>query len=281
MVFRKGIVEQQKKDLEYLLHTKNIRADSLKTPKYQKEYLQFTKKMKELQTRYKQAKNNYDRNKKLFDKEVIAKVEFEQFTFDYNLSINSIQQFREQQKNTWQASLSELQIQKEEIQNNVRQLEENKNQYIVIAPVSGTLLNVQGIERGSFVNAGTVVAEISPDTDLIAECYVSPVDIGMIQKKAKVNLQIDAFNYNLWGLASGEIIEISDDIEMLDNQPVFKVRCKIHQTHLKLKNGTIGKLGKGMTLRARFELAERSLFDLLYDKMDDWLNPVNNQVAEN
>lgn len=82
-------------------------------------------------------------------------------------------------------------------------------------------------------------------------------------------------------MATGEIIEISDDIEMIDNQPVFKARCIIHQTHLKLKNGTAGKLGKGMMLRARFELTERSLFDLLYDKMDDWLNPANNQTVQN
>ena len=32
---------------------------------------------------------------------------------------------------------------------------------------------------------------------------------------------------------------------------------------------------KGMTLNARFLLTERTLFDLLYDKVDDWLNPSN------
>jgi membrane fusion protein, peptide pheromone/bacteriocin exporter len=28
-----------------------------------------------------------------------------------------------------------------------------------------------------------------------------------------------------------------------------------------------------MTLRARFVVARRSIFQLLYDKADDWLNP--------
>jgi HlyD family secretion protein len=28
-----------------------------------------------------------------------------------------------------------------------------------------------------------------------------------------------------------------------------------------------------MTLRARFIVAERSLWQLLYDKVDDWMNP--------
>ncbi|MDZ4148042.1 MAG: HlyD family efflux transporter periplasmic adaptor subunit [Flavobacteriaceae bacterium] len=279
--YRLTMFKQNKKDLVYLLQAHRIRLDSIQTPKYQKEYLQFKEKLNELETRFKQAKNTYDRNKILFQKSVIAKAEFEQVEFDYNLALSNIYQLKEQQRNTWQASLSELEIELEKIENDKRQVSENQNQFVITAPVSGTLLNVQGIERGSYINAGSVLAEISPDTDLLVECYVNPMDIGLIRKDRKVTFQIDAFNYNLWGLATGEIIEISDDIEMLDNQPVFKIRCKIHQTHLKLKNGTIGKLGKGMTLRARFELAERSLFDLLYDKMDDWLNPANKKVVQN
>jgi hypothetical protein len=34
-----------------------------------------------------------------------------------------------------------------------------------------------------------------------------------------------------------------------------------------------------MFVNARFEVTERSLFDLLYDKMDDWLSPTN-QIAK-
>jgi hypothetical protein len=34
-----------------------------------------------------------------------------------------------------------------------------------------------------------------------------------------------------------------------------------------------GNLKKGMTVSAHFKLARRSLFDLLYQKMDDWVNP--------
>jgi len=30
-----------------------------------------------------------------------------------------------------------------------------------------------------------------------------------------------------------------------------------------------------MTFNARFKLTERTLFELLYDKIDNWLNPSN------
>jgi len=64
----------------------------------------------------------------------------------------------------------------------------------------------------------------------------------------------------------------------MDNQPVFKIRCKLHDTKLRLTNGVTGQVKKGMTVRARFLLAERSLYQLLFDNINDWLNPtqVNN-----
>ena len=101
----------------------------------------------------------------------------------------------------------------------------------------------------------------------------------MIQPGKPVNFQIDAFNYNQWGLATGRITQISKDVDMVNNQPVFKVKCFIDQNNLTLKNGFKGYLDKGMTLSARFQLTERTLFDLLYDKVDDWLNPASPNVA--
>ncbi len=151
---------------------------------------------------------------------------------------------------------------------------------MVIAPINGTLLNVKPQELGSFINAGVQIGEISPDTDLFVECYVSPSDIGLLQKNTAINFQVDAFNYNQWGLATGEVIEIGKDIEVLNDEPVFKVRCKMNEKYLQLKNGFQGNLKKGMTLNANFELTKRSLYDLLYDKMDDWLNPSRQGIAK-
>lgn len=121
--------------------------------------------------------------------------------------------------------------------------------------------------------------EISPDTNLLVECFISPQDIGLLKLNNQANFQIDAYNYNQWGLATGEIIDIGKDIEFIENASVFKIQCKINEKQLKLKNGFAGELKKGMTLNAQFKLAERSLFDLLYDKVDDWVNPSQKSLA--
>lgn len=267
-------------DINYLVHSKELKLDSLNSQKYQKELVQYKENQKELQTRLQKAKKDYLRNKDLFEKGVVAAVEFENYKFDYDVVTNAITQLRKQQLNTWQADLTIKRRQLDEFENSSKLQNESKGYYILTAPISGTLINVIGIEVGSLINAGIHLVEISPDGILIAECYVSPIDIGLINPNNAVKFQMDAFNYNHWGLATGEIIEIGKDIELINESPIFKVRCKIDQKYLTLKNSFKGNFKKGMTFSARFKLTERTLFELLYDKIDDWLNPSSQSAVQ-
>ena len=266
-------------DLSLLLHQKKVRLSELTSAKYQKEYLQYAQKRTELQLRMQKLKADFERYKFLYNKGVIARVEYDNYKLDYDLALSELLQHRKQQQNSWQADLTRYNNTLKELQATDDQLVEQKSQYIITAPANGTLLNVQQQDAGNFVNAGSVLAQISPNTSLLVECYVSPSDIGLIKEQDRTNFQIDAYNYNQWGLASGRVIEIGKDIEFMEEQSVFKVRCSLDQKYLLLKNGFKGNLKKGMTLNAHFKLSRRSLFELLYDKMDDWLNPSNNSVT--
>ena len=266
-------------DLSLLLHQKKVRLSELTSAKYQKEYLQYAQKRTELQLRMQKLKADFERYKLLYNKGVIARVEYDNYKLDYDLALSELLQHRKQQQNSWQADLTRYNNTLKELQATDDQLVEQKSQYIITAPANGTLLNVQQQDAGNFVNAGSVLAQISPNTSLLVECYVSPSDIGLIKEQDRTNFQIDAYNYNQWGLASGRVIEIGKDIEFMEEQSVFKVRCSLDQKYLLLKNGFKGNLKKGMTLNAHFKLSRRSLFELLYDKMDDWLNPSNNSVT--
>ncbi|MGB1394364.1 MAG: HlyD family secretion protein [Flavobacteriaceae bacterium] len=267
-------------DLSYMIDAKEIVVSNLKSPKFQKEALLFKQKKYELHTKFNQLKRDYNRSKKLFDKGVIAKVEFETKTLEYDLIKSNIHQLQEQQYNTWQATLTSYKTKLVELESNAYQTQQNRNLYTVTAPISGTLVSSVSTGLNSYLQAGQTIAEMSPDTDLRIECYVSPYDIGLLKVNSDVNFQIDAYNYNQWGMASGRITDIAKDIEFIDNKAVFKVYCSISAPHLTLKNGYVGSLKKGMTLTAKFKLANRSLFDLLYDKVDDWINPGQNQSAQ-
>jgi len=266
-------------DLKHLTHTK-IASNKLTSLKYQQEHTLFYQKLNELNTRLKKIEEDYTRNQHLFEKGVIAKVTLNDSKLEYDLSLNAISQYKRQQYSSWQATLVTYENQLKELENNQIQLQETHNLSIIKAPISGTLLNVKGIEKGSFLQNGTQLAEISPESDLIVECYINPSDIGLLKKKNKVNFQVSAFHYNQWGFANGKINVISNDVQIVNNKPMFKILCSLNQEYLELKNGFKGHLKKGMTVNARFELTERTVFDLLYDKVDDWLNP-SSQIAEN
>ncbi len=142
------------------------------------------------------------------------------------------------------------------------------------SPVSGAIEQFSGLTPGSYIQAGQTVAWVSPDGELVAEIYVSPNDIGFVRPGQSVRLQVDAFNYNQWGVIDATVLDVAQDFTLHDRSPVFKVRCALSRSHLALKNGVIGHLKKGMTVRARFLVADRTLLQLLYNEVDDWLNPL-------
>ena len=266
-------------DLSLLLRQKKVRLSDINSARYQKSYLQYHQKLDELQIRLQKRKRDFERYKLLYEKGVIARAEYDNHKFEYDLARSEIFQHRNRQQNEWQAELSQYNVTLKELKAKYDQLVESKRRFVITAPVSGTLLNIKQQETGSFVTAGTVLAQISPNTELLVECYVSPADIGLIKEQDTAKYQIDAYDYSQWGLATGKVIEIGRDIEFLEDQSVFKVRCSLDQKYLLLKNGFRGNLKKGMTLNANFKLSRRSLFELLYDKMNDWLDPASNSLA--
>ena len=269
-------------DLEVLVKDRNLDFNSLKTALFQKEYVRYVAIVLEHQTKLKKLKEDLDRNELLLRKGVVAKVHYEESKLDYDLARNAFYQFKKQTIHSWQAQLTERYDLLTELENRLEQGLSSKTDYVILAPIEGWVLQQEGLQVGGTVQATKVLAEITPDDELIAESYVSPRDIALIDSQKEVKLQIDAFHYNHWGFAYGRISEISNDVEFIDNQPLYRVRSVLKDDSLYLPNGHSGKLQKGMTFNARFKLAERTVYQLLYDKMDDWRNPGNaSSIAQN
>lgn len=246
---------------------------NFKTSTAREDYYTYLAKKTELQSKVSQAQANYNRNKTLYDKEVIAKAEFEKHQYELQLAKQALQSYSSQQKATWENQKRELENQLKNGTSTIAKIKVEENNYVVIAPTTGTIENFTGLQVNSVVTAGQPIATISPLDNLIIETNVSPTDIGLLRKNQGVHFQIDAFNYNQWGLLQGKVIDIDKNITIQENQAYFKVRCSIDSKLMKLKSGYSTQVSKGMTLTARFKIARRSLFDLLFDKVDDWLNP--------
>jgi multidrug resistance efflux pump len=263
-------IQNQIQDLSLVVSGK---SDLLKTPELQQEWFSYSNKRGELLSKIAQAKIVYDRNKLLYDKGVIAKAEFEKYSFEFVYAQQALSGLEKNQRSVWQNKKRELQEQLQNLNGTLQKINVEAKNYIITAPLSGTVENFSGIQVGSFLNASQPIATISATDQLIVESTVSPNDIGLIQKNQKVKFQLDAFNYNQWGLLEGKVIDIDRNITIQGEQAFFKVRCALNSTAMQLQSGYKTQISKGMTLTTRYIITRRSLFDLLFDKVDNWLNP--------
>jgi HlyD family secretion protein len=274
-ITQQNLQAQLIQDLEKLLTYSSFdKVVALRSTLYTQQYNQLYFTLLEKKSQLQKAIQDLDRAKLLFSQKVIAATELEEKQFAFDKLSAEYNTLTATQRSAWTSDLNNLKISYNELKSQEKQLQQEKTLYQVKAPTDGTFQLVSGKYKGNYLQAGEVIGTISPDTALIAECYLTPRDIGLMQEGLKVKFQIDAFNYNEWGFAEGEVIDIARDFVLVENKPVFKVKCKLNTVSLTLKNGFKGHLKKGMTLRARFVVTQRSLFQLLYDSLDDWINPM-------
>lgn len=259
----------------------SIPVDDLKTERFKQEALEYRQQLANQQQLIDQQKRLLERETNLYNRDAISLLSLEERQHQLQFEENKLKLLTEQQFNSWNRAIDTFSTERDELEAAFSQLSNEKRRYLIRSPVTGTLQNTNGMLERSFVFANQSIGEISPDTTLIAEVYVPPNEIGFLREGLPVRFQIDAYDHNQWGTASGKIESISTDIRVSENTPVFKVRCSIDQTYLELSNGFKGEIRKGMTFQARFVINRRNLFQLLYDNMDDWLNPAWSATKDN
>jgi HlyD family secretion protein len=183
----------------------------------------------------------------------------------------------EQTRARWQTRLREENIALTGLLSEAQRLREELANYTVRAPADGVLVDINGWSIGGFVAAGQSLGAVSPEDTLQVEVHVTPRDIGLVRVGQTARLQIDAYPYTQWGTLDGIVTAISGDLVGAagpgGSAALFKVLVRPAATHLALPNGARGELKKGLTLSARFLVARRSLFQLLYDDVSAWLDP--------
>jgi len=270
-----GLNNKLDENQSFINDLENMLANNMniKTSKYISEYSSYLSKINEQKVNLDRYEYEYTISKNIYERGVESKFEFNQNEKNYQSAKAQLNSTKTNIINTWYAEKSRLETENEDIKSQINKLLKDKIQYYIIAPITGFIIKYNGLKSGNYLMSGQSIGEIASNGNLLVETYVSPSDISYISVDQKVNMQVDAFDYRQWGLLDGSVIEIGSDIISLDNKPYFKVLCKIDRDYMKLKNGYIGHLKKGMTLTCRFELTERSIAQLLFDKVDNWINP--------
>lgn len=263
-------------DLELLQKADSAAFDAslpLTSSFYQQSFREIQHRLSNQKIKTNQLRAVFERKNFLYKRDAGSLTAMEEARIAVDDAIVQYKLIIKQQKLAWKNDKLMRQNELEQLKSEHTRIRQQKDHLKIRSPVSGTLQNVNRLYQNHFVYHNQVLAEISPDTTLVAEIYISPVNIGLLRKEMPVRIRIDTYNHNHWGTISGEIITISGDIQIQDGQPFYRVTSSLDQSYLVLSNGVKGEIKKGMTLSARFIINRRSLFQLLYDKMDDWLNP--------
>jgi multidrug resistance efflux pump len=248
---------------------------------YRQEALSFFSRSAEQQAVLAKASYETRLNEILAKEKVISPKEFYDIRMQEVKAAYAFESFRLEQSAGWQGALVKYRTELRQSFSRKEELNQLLERDRIRAPVTGCLQELTGRYTGSSLQSGESICSISPDGLLMAECYVSSKDIGLVRTGQKVRLLIDALNYNYYGAVTGVIYSIDNDFVFVDKSPAFKIRCRLNEQKLKLPNGYAGALKKGMSFQARFIICNRSLWQLLYDGLNNWLNPVSLPVLKN
>lgn len=120
----------------------------LRTANIREDYNKYASKRVEFQSKISQATINYKRNKTLFDKDVIARMEYEKFVFELQFAKQALSSFDKAQKSTWENQRKELTDRIKTINGSIKKIAADSRNYFVLAPTSGTVENFSGMQAG-------------------------------------------------------------------------------------------------------------------------------------
>ena len=148
-----------------------------------------------------------------------------------------------------------------------------RNTYHAGATVAGRVVAVP-VSRGQTVAPQSVVAVLTPEgSTLEAELYVPSRSAGFIEKGQEVRLMYQAFPYQKFGTARGEVRSVSRTVlapaevaipGLEIHEPVFRVKVALASDAVRAYGQSI-PIQPGMLLSAGIVIDRRSLLEWLLD----------------
>lgn len=136
------------------------------------------------------------------------------------------------------------------------------------APVDGVILSLNIDNAGKVVQAGETVVEIAPiAAPLILSANIPNSEAGFIEEGMPVQVKLDAYPYQYYGLIPGEVTHLSADAKD-DSQlgEVYQVEVELERDYITENRQKI-KFKAGQTATADIVVRRRRILDV-------WLEPI-------
>lgn len=185
--------------------------------------------------RFSNAKNQYERNKKLFEAGNIPLTKFQDIEYKYQgseadfinaeIEIDRVQAEFLDKINKAESDLNntlseqfETQADLAKLKNEYVNMEIRSHQYFILAPQAGIVIKATQAGIGETIKEGDPVCSIMPESaDVAVEMYVKAMDVPLISKGRKVRVEFDGFpalQFSGWPSISvgsfGGIVQVID-----------------------------------------------------------------------
>ncbi|HEY0654383.1 MAG TPA: HlyD family efflux transporter periplasmic adaptor subunit [Chryseosolibacter sp.] len=185
--------------------------------------------------KFKNAENQFQRNKKLFDAGNIPLTKFQDIEYKYQGSqadyqnaqieldrveaeyLDKISKAESDLSNT-QAELFETQAEVSKLRNEFANMQIRSKQYQILAPQNGYVVKAMKSGIGETIKEGDVVCTVMPEaSDMAVELYVKAMDVPLLNKGRDVRIEFDgwpALQFSGWPSVSvgtfGGKVEVID-----------------------------------------------------------------------
>lgn len=180
-------------------------------------------------------------------------------------------QFRQEALTQKTDALSQLSVLEQSARGESTRVERNE----IRSPVDGVINTMQINTIGSFVQPGTVIAEVVPTSEeLLVETRISPRDVAFVVPGQHALVKITAYDFSIYGGLDGEVVNISPDsiVDQKTGEPYFEVRVKTKSSQLE-RSGDVFHITPGMVCSVDIMTGRKTILHYL-------LKPINKARQE-
>jgi HlyD family type I secretion membrane fusion protein len=164
--------------------------------------------------------------------------------------------------------LTELQAKVKETQILLEETKAKLRQRFLRAPANGVILALNVRRSGVYTQPGQTIAEIAPQGQpLVISASLPSSEMGFVKVGLPVNVKLDAYPYQDYGIVSGRVSAISSDSKP-DQQlgQIYRVEVALNRDYVNAKGQTF-KFKPGQTAVAEIVTRRRRIADVLLDPL--------------
>lgn len=199
-------------------------------------------KLRELESEYLIAGNNYDETNLTFQHEIEAEI----ITLETSQKIN---------------------------ENKLKQIKDSLLFTEVRAPIDGTIQELSSLNKNDWIQSGEKLFNIIPNEEnqTKVELSIPAKQAGKIEEGMTVKMRFPSLPYHEFGGTEGNIITIDPDITKSQNgEAFFLIKTDMQDTSLKDKKGKEYPLKVGLQVDARIVLSKKTILKFILEKMNLW-----------